>query len=139
MSSSIDMQCWKCGMELKNLLLPFSRYEECINCNADLHACIACKNFNLSVSNGCNEERADLIVEKEKANFCEYFYANTAAYQKQNNTEAAAARVKLAELFGEEPPEPDICSEAASARSEDDKALAELKRLFRDDFFGNDP
>ena len=133
MSSSIDMQCWKCGMELKNLLLPFSRYEECINCNADLHACIACKNFNLSVSNGCNEEQADLIVEKEKANFCEYFYANTAAYQKQNNTEAAAARVKLAELFGEEPPEPDTCSEAASARSEDDKALAELKRLFGDE------
>ena len=101
MSGSIDMQCWKCGKELKNLLLPFSRYEECINCNADLHACIACKNFSLSVSNGCNEERADLIVEKEKSNFCEYFSANTAAYQKQNNTEATAARAKLAELFGE--------------------------------------
>ena len=133
MSSSIDMQCWKCGMELKNLLLPFSRYEECINCNADLHACITCKNFNLSVSNGCNEERADLIVEKEKANFCEYFYPNTAAYQKENNTEAEAARAKLAELFGEEPPKPDIRSEAVSARSEGDKALAELKRLFGDE------
>ncbi|MDG2251508.1 MAG: hypothetical protein P8N11_11755 [Gammaproteobacteria bacterium] len=133
MSSSIDMQCWKCGMALKNLLIPFSRYEECINCNADLHACIACKNFNLSVSNGCNEDRADLIVEKEKANFCEYFYANTAAYQKQNNAEAAAARAKLAELFGEEPPEPDTCSGAASTLSEGDKALAELKRLFGDE------
>mgnify|MGYP004007204437 CR=1 FL=1 len=133
MSSSIDMQCWKCGMALKNLLIPFSRYEECINCNADLHACIACKNFNLSVSNGCNEDRADLIVEKEKANFCEYFYANTAAYQKQNNAEAAAAQAKLAELFGEEPPEPDTCSGAASTLSEGDKALAELKRLFGDE------
>ena len=133
MSSSIDMQCWKCGMELKNLLIPFSRYEECINCNADLHACIACKNFNLSVSNGCNEDRADLIVEKEKANFCEYFYANTAAYQKQNNAEAAAARAKLAELFGEEPPEPDTCSGAVSTLSEGDKALAELKRLLGDE------
>ena len=133
MSSSIDMQCWKCGMALKNLLIPFSRYEECINCNADLHACIACKNFNLSVSNGCNEDRADLIVEKEKANFCEYFYANTAAYQKQNNAEGAAARAKLAELFGEEPPEPDTCSGAASTLSEGDKALAELKRLFGDE------
>ncbi|MDC0222192.1 hypothetical protein OAL54_10695 [Gammaproteobacteria bacterium] len=133
MSGSIDMQCWKCGKELKNLLLPFSRYEECINCNADLHACIACKNFSLSVSNGCNEERADLIVEKEKSNFCEYFSANTAAYQKQNNTEATAARAKLAELFGEQPPETDICSEAASAHSEGDEALAELKRLFGDE------
>ncbi|PDH35466.1 MAG: hypothetical protein CNF02_01805 [OM182 bacterium MED-G28] len=133
MSGSIDMQCWKCGKELKNLLLPFSRYEECINCNADLHACIACKNFSLSVSNGCNEERADLIVEKEKSNFCEYFSANTAAYQKQNNTEATAARAKLAELFGEQPPETDICSEAASVHSEGDEALAELKRLFGDE------
>ena len=133
MSGSIDMQCWKCGKELKNLLLPFSRYEECINCNADLHACIACKNFSLSVSNGCNEERADLIVEKEKSNFCEYFSANTAAYQKQNNTEATAARAKLAELFGEQPPETDICSEAASAHSEGEEALAELKRLFGDE------
>ena len=133
MSGSIDMQCWKCGKELKNLLLPFSRYEECINCNADLHACIACKNFSLSVSNGCNEERADLLVEKEKSNFCEYFSANTAAYQKQNNTEATAARAKLAELFGEQPPETDICSEAASAHSEGDEALAELKLLFGDE------
>lgn len=131
-SRSVDMRCWKCGVELKNLLLPFSRYEECSTCKVDLHACMACRNYNPSVSNSCSEDRADFILDKDKANFCDYFRVNTSAYQKQDNREAAAARAKLAELFGEEPPEPTISTETGSAQSEGDKALAELKRLFGD-------
>ncbi|MCG8415791.1 MAG: hypothetical protein MI746_16370 [Pseudomonadales bacterium] len=132
-SRSIDMQCWKCGKELKHLLLPFSRYEECNYCKADLHACVACKHYDPNVSDGCREDRADFILDKDKANFCDYFKVNTKAYKKQDNAEAKAARAKLAELFGEELPEEDAEEEASTPQSEADRALAELKRLFGDD------
>lgn len=131
-SRSVDMQCWKCGSELKNLLLPFSRYEECSTCKADLHSCLACRNYDPAISDACSEDRADFILDKDKANFCDYFKVNTKAYKKKDNEEARAARAKLAELFGEEPPSEDSATEA-SPQSESDKALAELKRLFGDD------
>jgi len=131
-SRNMDMQCWKCGKELKNLLLPFSRYEECSACKADLHVCIACKNYDSTVSDGCREDRADFILDKDKANFCDYFKANPKPFKKQDNAEARAARAKLAELFGEEPVEDDEEPDT-SPQSEADRALAELKRLFGDE------
>ena len=42
---SLDIQCWKCSSEMKKLLLPFSRTEECNSCSADLHVCLACNNY----------------------------------------------------------------------------------------------
>ncbi len=131
-SRSIDMQCWKCGTELKNLLLPFSRYEECSTCKADLHACLACRHYDPALSDACREDRADFILDKDKANFCDYFKVNTRAFQKKDNDEAREARAKLAALFGEELPAEDPDHES-SPLSESDKALADLKRLFGDD------
>ncbi len=132
-SRSIDMQCWKCGIELKNLLLPFSRYEECSACKCDLHCCIACKSYDLSVSDSCHEDRADFVLDKDKANFCDYFKANTRAYQKKDNAEAIAAQARLAELFGEETTSEADTAKDGSPQSEADKAMAELNRLFGDD------
>lgn len=131
-SRSIDMQCWKCGAELKHLLLPFSRYEECSVCKADLHACLACLHYAPNLSDACEEDRADFILDKDKANFCDYFRVNTKAYQKQENTAASEARSRLAALFGEELPEADETAEQ-SPQSDADRALAELKRLFGDE------
>lgn len=132
-SRSLDIQCWKCGVELKNLLLPFSRYEECGTCKADLHVCIGCKNYDPLVSDACREDRADFVLDKDKANFCDFFQANTRAYRKKDNTEARQARAKLAALFGEEPPEENTSTKTTTPQSEADQALAELKRLFGDE------
>lgn len=132
-SQSTNMQCWKCGIELKNLLLPFSRYEECSHCKADLHACVACKNYDPAISDACREDRADFILDKDKANFCDYFRVNTRAYRKQDTSEAAAARAKLAELFGEENAGLNQQAVDDQPRSEAERALDELKRLFGDD------
>ncbi len=131
-SRSMDMQCWKCGTELRNLLLPFSRYEECSACKADLHVCLACKNYDGNLSDACREDRADFVLDKDKANFCDYFKANPKAYKKQDNAEARAARAKLAELFGEAPAD-ESEDQDDSPQTEADRALAELKRLFGDD------
>lgn len=128
-SRSINIQCWKCGSNLRNLPLPFSRYEECSTCNADLHACISCKNYAAKDSNGCSEGRADLVLDKEKANFCDFFKVNPKAFHKKDDSATRQAKESLAQLFGDELEEPEDNSPTAEA----DKALAELKRLFGDE------
>jgi hypothetical protein len=130
-SRSITIQCWKCGKTLRNLLLPFSRYEECSTCKADLHACICCKSYAPGLSDACSEDRADFVLDKEKANFCDFFRVNTKAYSKKDDADAMAAKASLAELFGEELEEDKL--ESATPITEADKALDELKRLFGDD------
>ena len=99
-SRSVDMQCWKCGTELENVLLPFSSYEECGKCRADLHAF-----------------------------FGDFFTVHTKAYRHRGNAAAQKARAALAEMFGEDLPAVDVDS-IQTAQTEADQALAELKRLF---------
>ena len=82
-SRSVDMQCWKCGAELKNLLLPFSRYEECSKCRADLHACLGCRHYD-PAADACREDRADFTLDKDKANFCDFFTVHTKAYNPRH-------------------------------------------------------
>ena len=132
LSRNLDIQCWKCGSELKKLLLPFSRSEECSSCNADLRVCRGCKNYAADVADACTEERAEFVADKDRANFCDYFDPHATAYRKQDDADAQRARNKLAELFGEEPPADESDENSNSPLSEADKALAKLNRLFGD-------
>ena len=132
LSRNLDIQCWKCGSELKKLLLPFSRSEECSSCNADLRVCRGCKNYAADVADACTEERAEFVADKDRANFCDYFNPHATAYRKQDDAEAQRARNKLAELFGEEPPADESDENSNSPLSEADTALAKLNRLFGD-------
>lgn len=133
MAGRMDMQCWKCGTELKDLLLPFSRYEECSTCKADLHVCLACRHYDPSLSDACREDRADFVLDKDKANFCDYFRPNPRPYQTKDDNEARAAKARLAALFGDEAGSEKPDAETNSPQSEADRALAELQRLFGDD------
>ena len=44
-----------------------------------------------SVSDGCREDKADFILDKDKANFCDYFKANPKAYKKLDKKEATTS------------------------------------------------
>lgn len=134
MSDRITLLCWKCGTQLLNLLLPFSRSDECSACNADLHCCLSCKNYSSALSDNCTQDRADFVLEKEKANFCEFFDPSPNAFIESDNSAAELARVKLAELFGENPNLDDSTAKSnASPQSDAEKALEELNRLFDKD------
>lgn len=111
--------------------MPFSRYEECSVCKADQHVCLMCRDYDPKVADGCRESRAEFVLDKDKANFCDFFRPRPGAWQKKDDTAARTARAKLAELFGEAPAE-ESTGATASPQSEADKALAELKRLFGD-------
>lgn len=130
----MELQCWKCGSPLKGIILPFSKYEECSVCNADQHACRMCREYDNSVANSCQEERADFVLEKDKANFCDFFKPRPNAYQRKDEAAALATRAKLAALFGKNSAdETPAGSTKTTAQTEAERALAELKRLFGDE------
>jgi len=129
-SRSVRVDCWKCANVMKDVLLPFSRYEECSQCKADLHVCYACRHYDPAAADACREDRAEFVLDKDRANFCDYFLPGKNAFRRKNQGDSRAAEQQLAELFGEELPQ---TKPGESASSESDQALAELKRLFGDE------
>ena len=128
----MKLQCWKCGAALKEMRKPYSRYEECSACKADLHVCLMCKNYEPALSDGCREDPADFVPEKDKANFCDYFKPRPGAFQPKDDSQAREARARLAELFGEQQDDADV-EQDTGVESEADRARQELKRLFGDE------
>jgi len=132
-ASKEELQCWKCGVALQNFETPYSRYEECTRCKADLHVCLLCRHYDPIVADACREDRADYILDKDKANFCDYFKPRPGAHVPHDDEANLEAKRKLAELFGEETADTASDQPDTNPISEADKALAELKRLFGDD------
>ena len=67
--------CFHCQAELTELLSlgSISRQESCPQCSRDVRVCKNCRFFDARAYNECSESQADRVVEKEKANFCDYF------------------------------------------------------------------
>jgi len=117
--------CWKCGRALQDLLLPLPRHEECPHCRAQLHVCRMCLYFDAAAPQQCREPVADLVSDKQRANFCGYFQVNPQAYA--GNTDAAATtRQALDALFGGE-----SAADAPAGDSAEDAAREQLEQLFR--------
>ena len=64
--------CFKCKKEL-DLGREIGRRDECPFCSADLHVCLNCRFYDRSAPKECREPQADLVREKDKANFCGFF------------------------------------------------------------------
>lgn len=123
-----DLVCWKCGVELKGVILPLSRREVCASCRADQHVCKLCRHYDPRVADMCREDRAERVTDKERANFCDYFTPMPGAF-KPSGTAAAEARNRLASLFGEQPAATDPKAGDKAA----DRAGTELQKLFGGD------
>jgi hypothetical protein len=50
-----------------------SRQDVCPHCHRDLRCCKQCKYYDQSAYNECKEVAAERIVDKERANFCDFF------------------------------------------------------------------
>ena len=94
--------CWQCGAHLSNIITPVSRREECSQCHSDIHACKMCQHYDTHNRTGCNEERAEFIVDKERANFCEYYALSSHAFDDTKLIKQRQAKAQLAALFGDE-------------------------------------
>lgn len=68
----LQISCFKCNQALE-LGTTVGFKECCHKCDADLHCCKNCHFYDLNSYNGCRESQADRVVDKDKANFCDYF------------------------------------------------------------------
>lgn len=68
------INCYKCHKELDfSSGVKVGRQEECPHCYANLHCCKMCHFYDKTAYNECKEPMANRVLEKEKANFCDFF------------------------------------------------------------------
>ena len=123
--------CWRCGVELSEFRLPVSRRDECASCRAEIHVCKQCQYYDARIKNGCREDRAEDVGNKEQANFCDYYKPNADAYKPTATSKQEQARMQAEALFGQAKQE-----SVETGNAIDDPAQAardELKRLFGED------
>lgn len=73
-SNQASFKCYHCQKSIPVFgSFKVTRTEECPYCSRSLHCCKMCKFYDQRVYNECLEPLADRVVDKEKANFCDYF------------------------------------------------------------------
>ena len=96
------MTCSRCGRSL-DVSKP-SRRDTCPGCGADLHACVQCAFYAPGLYNDCREPRAERVVDKERANFCDWFRPSDRGPASQDADDVKArVRAELDALFGKKP------------------------------------
>ncbi|MGF1547940.1 MAG: hypothetical protein ACFCUG_11500 [Thiotrichales bacterium] len=125
MPTQEPLQCWRCGAAVVDEPLPLSRRAECRACTAELHVCRMCVHFNARVSGQCNEDRAEDVSDKTRANFCDYFKPRPDAYRAADTSQRQSARAALDALFGDTPvvapsPEPTLSAAEQTRRRLDE-------------------
>ncbi len=68
----MEIQCFDCKKKL-SLSDKIGFREDCEYCGHDLHSCVQCQHYNPKVYNECTEPMADRFLDKQKANYCEFF------------------------------------------------------------------
>ena len=71
----MTIYCFSCKKE-NNYTDRVGFRDECLHCDQDLHVCKNCEFYDPKVYNECRETAADVVREKERANFCDFFSAN---------------------------------------------------------------
>jgi hypothetical protein len=90
-------KCHACSHEL-SLSEKTGRKDECPSCHADLHCCLNCRFYDQRASKQCREPVAEPVREKQKANYCDYFFFAETRADSAPDT-AARARSQLNDLF----------------------------------------
>ena len=90
------MNCAFCGEEIV-LKDKVGRNDTCSHCGRDLRCCKQCKFYDPHSYNDCREVSAERIVDKERANFCDYFVLKGS--RKGNVNRTREAKKALEALF----------------------------------------
>ena len=90
--------CHACGQEIATGI-KIGRRDVCPGCLSDLHCCLNCAFYDVSVSKQCREPAAELVKDKIKANFCDYFVFVESRPSRTSDAEAGRARKELDDLF----------------------------------------
>ncbi len=96
------MDCYRCGRPAA--LATDGRVgvrAECESCGADLHVCRGCIHHDPGAYNECRESSAERVLDKERANHCDYFSPREGqgAVAESPASEAPRVGVELERLF----------------------------------------
>ena len=91
--------CYACKAALSLSSGKVSRSECCPKCNCDLHCCLACKFYDEKAYNQCSEPQAERVLDKDRANFCDYFEMNRQVKGGTGKDSLKNERKKLDDLF----------------------------------------
>ena len=91
-----SISCFHCHKDIPiNGII--GRRDECPHCRSDVHVCKNCDFYDVKAYNECREPSADVVREKDRANFCDYFTPRKGGAGVQDN--AAALRAAAEALF----------------------------------------
>lgn len=72
------MRCHACRSEIQLASGESVGYREsCTRCAADLHVCLNCAHHDPSAYNECRESSAERVLDRDRANRCDYFRPGT--------------------------------------------------------------
>jgi hypothetical protein len=91
------MSCFHCGRQIE-IKERVGFRDTCRACDRPLHVCLNCEFYDPAYNNQCRETQAERVVDKDRANFCEYFSARTADANPRLS-KAGDVRAKLDDLF----------------------------------------
>jgi hypothetical protein len=90
--------CAACTKEL-DLGHSIGRRDVCPFCKADLRSCRNCRHSDLRAAKQCREPQAELVKDKERANFCDFFQFAERGGSGAEDGAAEQARKALDTLF----------------------------------------
>ena len=131
---SRSLLCWNCGASLDDVPRPISRHATCDACFNELHCCRLCRHYDPKRTMQCFEDRADPPLQKENANFCDFFAPNFNAYEGSTTSKSDSAKKELDALFGRSDAVDDAEeteADEAAAPSEAEAARRKLDDLFK--------
>lgn len=96
MTERVCHACGACGVPDD----PVPREATCEKCGADLRCCRNCRHWDPRYNNECRETEAELVTDKTRRNFCEFFSWTAVPFAGAPvKDKAAEARAKLEALF----------------------------------------
>ena len=132
-----ELVCWNCGADLEDIPRPISRHATCGQCFNELHCCRLCRHYDPKRTMQCFEDRADPPLQKENANFCDFFAPAVGAHDHRTSTRSADARHELDALFGSESADDaDAVEDARQDAAQQPLSAEEEAKKKLDDLFG---
>lgn len=82
------MECFFCNKKI-TIAGKVGRNDTCFHCGNDLKCCKQCIFYEPRAYNECKEVMAERVIDKERANFCDYFMIGGKSQKRVNRQQNA--------------------------------------------------
>lgn len=92
------MECVFCNKDIQ-ITEKITRQDTCPHCHHDLRCCKQCKFYDQDAYNECREVAAERIIDKERANFCDFYLTRGSKSAGSSYNRTVEAKQALEALF----------------------------------------